>query len=136
MADKQKLSDYLGECGIFYFGTVVDNAPVIRPLGFQMIRDGELYLGVGTHKDVYAQLKANPNVYICATQPNATSWVRVSGKAVCDDDPALVDAAFEVMPNLKPLYDQNGWTMGIFHLEQGKVTYYENLMVPTLTEEF
>lgn len=136
MADMQKLGDYLSECGVFYFGTAVDNAPVIRPLGFQMVRDGKLYLGIGTHKDVYAQVEANPNVYICATKPDHTSWVRVCGKAVFDSDPALVDAAFEVMPNLKPLYEQNGWTMGIFHLEQGKVVYYENLMAPVETEEF
>ena len=136
MADKQKLSDYLAECNVFYFGTVKDDAPVIRPLGFQMIHEGQLYLGVGTHKDVYAQLKANPNVYICATKPDGKSWVRVSGKAVCDADQALVDAAFEAMPHLKPLYESNGWTMGIFHLEEGKITYYENLMVPVETEEF
>ena len=135
MADKKKLGDYLGECGVFYFGTAVDNAPVIRPLGFKMVVNDELYLGVGTHKDVYAQLKANPNVYICATKPDGTSWVRVSGKAVCDDDPALIDAAWEAAPHLKPLYENNGWTMGLFHLEQGAVTYYEQLMVPVATEE-
>ena len=136
MADKQKLNDYLSECGVFYFGTVVDDAPVIRPLGFKMLYNGELYLGVGTHKEVYAQLKANPNVYICSTKPDGKSWIRVSGKAVCDDDPALTDAAWEAAPHLKPLYENNGWTMGMFHLEQGKVTYYENLMVPVETEEF
>ena len=136
MADKQKLSEYLAECGVFYFGTVVDDAPVIRPLGFQMFYEGEFYLGIGTHKEVYKQLVANPNVYICATKPDGTSWVRVSGKAVCDDDPALEVAAFEAMPQLKPLYENNGWTMGMLHLEDGAITYYENLMVPVATEEF
>ena len=136
MADKQKLFDYLGECGFFYFGTVDGDAPVIRPLGFKMLVDGELYFGVGEHKNVYAQLKANPNVYICATKPDGKCWVRVAGKAVCDDDPALVDAAWEAAPRLKPLYDDNGWKMGIFHLEEGKITYVENLMVPAEVEEF
>ena len=134
MADKQKLCDYLTECGVFYFGTVVDNAPVIRPLGMHLIHTGELYFGVGAHKDVYAQLTANPNVYVCATKPDGTSWVRVSGKAVCDDDPALVEAVWETSPHLKPLYENNGWTMGVFHLEQGTVTYCENFMVPIETE--
>ena len=136
MADKQKLFDYLNECGIFYFGTVDGDAPVVRPLGFKMIVDGELYFGVGEHKDVYAQLKANPNVYVCATKPDGTSWVRVSGKAVCDSDPALVDAAWEAAPNLKPLYESNGWSMGVFHLEEGAITYVENLMAPVATETF
>ena len=136
MADKQKLYDYLNECGIFYFGTVDGDAPVIRPLGFKMVVDGELYFGVGEHKDVYAQLTANPNVYICATKPDGKSWVRVSGKAVCDNDPALTDAAWAAAPHLKPLYEGNGWTMGIFHLAEGKIIYVENLMAPVETEEF
>ena len=136
MADKQKLGDYLGECGVFYLGTVSGDAPVIRPIGFKMVVDGELYFGVGKHKDVYAQLTANPNVYICGTKPDGKSWVRVSGKAVRDDDPALVDAAWVAAPQLKPLYEGNGWEMGVFHLEQGAVTYVENLMVPVETEEF
>ena len=136
MADKQRMSEYLAECGVFYFGTAVDNAPVLRPLGFQMLHDGELYFGVGTHKDVYAQLTANPNVAVCATKPDGTSWIRISGKAVCDDDPALIEATFARMPEMKPMYEANGWTMGVFHLTEGKVTYYENFMAPVETEEF
>ena len=136
MTIQEEISTYLAECGVFYFGTVDGEAPVIRPLGFQMARDGQLYLGVGTHKNVYAQLKANPNVYICGTKPDGASWIRVAGKAVCDDDPALVDAAFEVMPNLKPMYESNGWTMGIFHLEDATVTFVEKLMAPARTETF
>ncbi len=136
MTVQQELSEYLAECGVFYFGTVADGAPELRPLGFQMYHEGQFYLGIGTHKAVYAQLKANPNVAICATKPDGTSWVRVAGKAVCDDDPVLVDAAFAAMPQLKPMYEANGWTMGILHLEEAKVTYYENLMAPVATEEF
>ena len=135
MADKQKLFDYLNECGTFYFGTVDGDAPVIRPIGFKMLVDGELYFGVGKHKDVYAQLVANPNVYICAMKPDNASWVRVSAKAVCDDDPALVDAVWEAAPNLKGLYEGNGWEMGVFHLASGTITYVENVMAPVATEE-
>ena len=136
MTAQQKISDYLAECGIFYFATIKDGAPEMRPLGFKMCVDGQLYLGVGTHKDVYAQLKADPNVSICGTKPDGKSWMRVSGKAVCDDDPALVDKAFETMPQLKPMYEANGWSMGIFHLEEATVRYYENVMALAETEQF
>ncbi len=136
MADKQKMSDYLAECRVFYLGTVDGDKPVVRPLGFQMCYNGELYLGIGTHKAVYAQIKANPNINISATKPDGKSWVRIAGKVVFDDDPALVDAAFEAMPQLKPLYESNGWTMGVMHLGEGNVTYYENLMVPVESEDF
>lgn len=136
MADMQKISDYLAECGVFYVATINGEAPAVRPLGFQMCRDGKLYLGIGTHKDVYAQIEANPTISICATKSDGSSWIRVNAKIAFDSDPALVDAAFEVMPHLKPLYESNGWTMGMMHLETGNVTYYEKAMVPVATEEF
>lgn len=136
MADKQKMSDYLAECRVFYFATVDDGAPAVRPIGFQMCHEGELYFGIGTHKAVYAQIQATPKVCISGTKPDGSSWIRIKGDVVFDDDPALTDAAFEAMPQLKPLYESNNWTMGIFHLANGSVTYYENLMAPTATEEF
>ena len=136
MSVQQEISDYLRECGVFYFGTIEDGAPVIRPLGFQMCVDGQLYFGVGTFKSVYTQLVANPAVYVCATKPDGKSWIRISGTAVLDDDPALVDAVWEVMSDMKPVYEANGWKMGVFHLVNAKATWVENFMAPVRTETF
>lgn len=136
MAIKQDLYDYLTECRTFFFSTVKDGAPVTRPLGFRMLHEGELYFGVGTFKDVYAQIKANPNVYVCAVKPDRSGWLRISAKAVLDDDPALVDACFQTMPEMKEIYDANGWTMGIFHLEDATATFIEGFMAPSRTETF
>ena len=136
MTIKQEIHEYLTECGAFFFSTVKDGAPVTRPLGFQMLYDGELYFGVGTFKEVYAQLTANPNVYVCALKPDKSGWLRISAKAVCDDDQALVDACFETMPDLKGLYDANGWKMGVFHLEDATVSFIEGFMGPAKTETF
>lgn len=136
MSIRQEIDDYLGECGVFFFGTVAGDAPVIRPLGFKMLFEGELYFGIGTFKDAYKQLAANPNVYICAMKPDGSGWLRVSGRAVCDSDPALVDACFAAMPDLKGLYDANGWEMGIFHLEDARATFIDGPMTPIKTVEF
>ena len=136
MADMQKMSDYLAECRTFYVATIDDGAPAVRPIGFQMCYEGNLYLGIGTHKAVYAQIQVTPKISIAATKPDGKSWIRISGTAVCDADPALVDAAFEAAPYLKPLYESNGWEMGVFHLENAKATWVENLMAPVRTEEF
>lgn len=134
MADMQKVSDYLAECRTFYVATVNDGAPAVRPIGFQMCYEGKLYLGIGTHKAVYAQIQSTPKISIAATKPDGQSWIRIVSEVEFDDDPALVDKAFEAMPFLKPLYEGNGWTMGIFHLVNGEVTYFENLMAPVETE--
>ncbi|MBQ9068200.1 MAG: pyridoxamine 5'-phosphate oxidase family protein [Eggerthellaceae bacterium] len=136
MSVQQEIQQYLSECGVFYFATVNGDAPVVRPLGFSMEREGQLYLGVGTFKDVYAQLSSNPHVYICACKPDGSGWIRVAGKAVCDADPALVDATFEAMPDLKALYESNGWEMGVFHLEDATATWVDGPMTPVRTETF
>ena len=136
MTVQQEVNDYLSACGVFYFATVDVDAPVVRPLGFHMAHEGQLYFGVGTFKAVYAQLTANPNVYVCACKQDGSGWIRVAGKAVCDSDPALVDACFAVMPDLKPLYEQNGWEMGIFHLEDATATWIDGPMTPVRTEKF
>lgn len=136
MTIQGEINQYLDECGMFFFATVDGDAPVVRPLGFHMEQAGQLYFGVGTFKNVYAQLKANPNVYVCAVKKDGSGWIRVAGKAACDDDPALVDACFAVMPDLKPLYDANGWEMGIFHLEEATATWIEGPMTPVRTETF
>ena len=136
MAIKQEIHEYLKECGTFFFGTVDGDAPVIRPLGFQMLHEGELYFGIGTFKNAYKQLVANPNVYLCAMKPDGSGWIRVSGRAVVDDDPALVDACFEILCDLKQLYETNGWEMGIFHLEDATATFIEGPMTPVKTEAF
>ena len=136
MAIKQEINEYLTECGTFFFSTVKDGAPVTRPLGFHMLHNGELYFGVGTFKDVYAQLTANSNVYVCCVKPDRNGWMRISAKAVRDDDPALVDACFQTMPEMKGVYDSHGWEMGIFHLEDATVTFIEGFMAPARTETF
>ena len=136
MAIKQEINEYLTECGTFFFSTVRDGAPVTRPLGFHMLHNGELYFGVGTFKDVYAQLTANPNVYVCCVKPDRNGWMRISAKAVRDDDPTLVDACFQTMPEMKGVYDSHGWEMGIFHLEDATVTFIEGFMEPARTETF
>ena len=136
MTIQAEINEYLNDCPMFFFGTVEDDAPVVRPLGFHMEQGGQLYFGVGTFKNVYKQLQANPNVYLAACKSDGSSWIRVAGTAVCDSDPALVDACFATMPDLKPVYEQNGWEMGIFHLENATATWVEGPMTPVRTETF
>ena len=137
MSLQQDVYDFLNDAGVFYLSTLdADGAPVTRPLGFKMMVDGQLYFGVGTFKSVYTQMQADPRVYICATKPDGANWIRIAGSVVLDDDPALVEKVWENAPQLKDMYEANGWEMGVFHFASGKVTFMENLAVPARTEEF
>lgn len=37
-----------------------------RPFVFHLLHEGKIYLGLGTFKDAYKQIVANPNIEICA----------------------------------------------------------------------
>jgi uncharacterized pyridoxamine 5'-phosphate oxidase family protein len=121
----KKVLDFLTEAKVFYFATVDGTAPKVRPFGFFMEHKGKLYFGMGTHKDVWKQVLANPQVEICALKPTPDGeWVRIYGTAVVDNDSAALAAAFEKMPHLKNIYtEQSGLKMGLIWIDRGKADF-------------
>ncbi len=122
MGDMKKVLDFLDEAGVFFLATEDGNQAKCRPLGFKMLKDGKLYFGVGTHKNVYKQLAANPKCEIVAVVKD--HWLRMTGTAVFDTDPSYVEAAKETLPMLGDVYNEKtGLTLGIFHLENGEAKF-------------
>lgn len=114
MENIKKVNDYLTEAGTFFFSTVDGDKPKCRPLGFHMLHEGKIYFGLGTFKDVYKQIVANPNVEICAM--NGDEFLRYYGRAEFATDPALSRMALDSMPAIKKIYEDNGYEMAVFHL--------------------
>jgi uncharacterized pyridoxamine 5'-phosphate oxidase family protein len=111
--------DFLAEAKTFYFATVDGDLPRVRPFGFFMEYGGRLYFGMGKHKESYSQLHKNPNVEVSATNA-AERWIRIRGIAEFDDDPQALRAAFEKVPFLKTIYnDETGFQMGLVYLMGG-----------------
>ena len=134
MSDIQKVDQFLADAEVFYLASVnEENKPKCRPLGFHMLEGDKLCFGVGTFKDVYKQITSNPYVEIVATQ--GPKFIRYYGKVVIDEDEELVKKAFEIMPDLKKVYEENGWKMGIFHLEEATAEF-RNLMAVEETYTF
>jgi len=121
----QKVLDFLAAARVFFFATVDGGRPRIRPFGFFMEYSGKLYFGMGTHKAVWKQVTANPNVEICSLKPGPDrEWIRISGKAVADDSPEALQAAFAKMPHLKEVYsEKSGLTMGLVWINDGKAEF-------------
>lgn len=129
------LEDAVKKSGCFYLVTVDGDKPACRPVTFHMLVDGTEYFGVGTFKDVYKQIEANPNVQVVGCK--GADWIRVSGTAVVDDNPALFDKAIETMPFLKNIYnEETGNKMGIFRLENGSAQFIEKMMDKAKVIEF
>lgn len=98
-----KITDFLKECGVFYLASVHGTAPRLRPLGFFMEYEGKLYFGIGNNKEVYHQLQINPQFEICCTSKD-NKWLRLRGKAMFDESPETLAAAYKAMPMLETIY--------------------------------
>ncbi|WP_027624623.1 pyridoxamine 5'-phosphate oxidase family protein [Clostridium lundense] len=113
----EKVLNFLSENPIFYFATVEDNKPKVRPFGFFMEHEGKLYFGMGDHKLCYKQVQANKNVEISTANAQG-QWIRISGTAVFDDREDALKKAFETMPSLTQIYnEQTGFHLALFYLD-------------------
>ncbi|MGX9756909.1 pyridoxamine 5'-phosphate oxidase family protein [Clostridioides difficile] len=113
----EKIMNFLKENPTFYFATVEDNKPRVRPFGFVMDYEGRLYFGIGKHKASYKQLLSNPNVEI-STANKEGKWIRIKGKAVFDENKDALKKAFEILPSLKKMYnEETGMSLGLIYLE-------------------
>lgn len=112
-----KINDFLTEAGVFFLATVDGDQPKLRPLGSHMDMDGKVIFGVGSFKNVYKQMVANPKVEIVACKQNG-HWLRYTGKAVFETDPKYARAALDAAPQLKDIYNETtGNRLMMFHLE-------------------
>ncbi len=114
MISMGELQEKLG--GLFYFATVEDGEPRVRPFGFTMVFEDKLYFGCGTHKAAYEQLLQNPSLEVCAF--NKGTFLRIRWKAVMDDRDEVQAYMYEGAPFLKETYNQQtGYHHICFYLE-------------------
>ena len=108
---------FLTKAQVFTLATTDGDKPRMRILGLKLNLDDKIYFGVGTFKDVYKQLKANPKCEILASV--GMDFLRWDGKAVFSDDPRFLPMLKAVMPELAQMYFDMGWSFGFFTLEGG-----------------
>lgn len=127
------VSEFLGQAGTFFLATEDGEQAKTRPVSFQMYYNDKLYFTVGNHKEVYSQIVKNPHVEVCGFK--GADIVRIWGKAVVDDDPALFEKAKEVLPLLGQIYnEETGLKAAVFTLEDAKAEY-SNMVDYNLKEE-
>ena len=110
----QKVDEILSKAQVFYLATADGDKPKVRPLGFHLLFEDKIYFGVGTFKAVYKQLEENPNVEIAAW--DVEHFLRYYGVADLTKNDAVVEKAFELMPEIAEAYKSNGWEIGVFFL--------------------
>jgi len=113
---------FLTENPTFYLATVEGGLPKVRPFGFVMKYDGKLCFCTNNQKNVYKQMKANPNIEICTTNKN-NEWLRLKGKAVFCTSRETRQAALTVSPFLGNLYKVDDHIFEIFYIDEAEATF-------------
>ena len=117
MTPMEIIDSFLTKAKTFTLATTCKDQPRMRVLGLKINLDGKIYFAVGTFKDVYKQLQANPKCEILVSV--GTDFIRWDGKAVFSDDNRLLPIVENMMPQLVQMYKEMGWTLGFFTLEEG-----------------
>ena len=108
----------LKQYGTYYLATVDGDSPKVRPFGTIDLFEGKLYIQTGKVKPVYAQLKKNPNVELCACRDG--QWIRVSGKLAEHDSREARKHMLDEYPELRSMYSEDDGNSTVFFFESGR----------------
>lgn len=127
----EKAFDFLNEHKDVAFATTEQNKPKIRV--FQIMkRDGHtLYFATSPHKEVYRQLRENPNIELLAMDRNIS--VRLTGRAVFDVPDEVAREIYANNPVLPRLYRQYS-DLAYFRVTVNKMDYYDLSLTPPAVE--
>ena len=110
----QETYEFLKAVGTYYLATVEDGQPRVRPFGTVDLFEGKLYIQTGKCKPVYAQIKQNPKIELCAFDGNR--WLRLAATAVEDDRAEARKHMLDAYPSLRAMYDENDGNTVVFAL--------------------
>lgn len=114
---------YLKDCGTFYLATCEGDQPRVRPFGVVDMFEGKVYIQTGNVKRVFAQMKNNPKIEICAVGKDGT-WIRVSATAVRDDRIEARQHMLDENPELKSMYAADDGNCEVLYLKDATATIY------------
>ena len=113
--------EYLKKCGTFYLATIDGDQPRVRPFGAVDIFEGKLYIQTGNVKKVFAQMKKNPKVEICAMAKDG-SWIRIEASVIRDDRLEARQHMLDANPVLKSMYAADDGNTEVLYLTKATAT--------------
>jgi len=98
----------------------------VRPFSFVMEWEGKLTFATSSAKNVYNQIKNNPEVEICSFDSSTGKWTRISGNVSLFQNVNANKKIFEVMPMLRDLYkSEDNPELVCFYFEKGVAAIYD-----------
>jgi uncharacterized pyridoxamine 5'-phosphate oxidase family protein len=114
---------FLQDNPTFYLATVDGNIPKVRPFGFVMNYENKLHFCTSNQKDVYKQLKVNPQFEVSTTSKTG-EWLRLKGKAVFNTNKQSKQAVLDSAPFLSNMYSVDDSIFEVFYIENAEATFY------------
>lgn len=128
MKNFDRVVNLLRQAKTFFFATVDDDKPNVRPFNAVVQYNGKVYFYTNNHKHAFNQMQKNRNIELCAMIDD-DRWIRVSGKVVFDYSVEAKKAMLDANPELKKIYNENDKIFEVFYLSnlQAKIhsTYQE-----------
>ena len=121
MENIEKVYRFIDNARTYYLATVEGDQPRVRPFGTILLFGGRLYIQTGKVKDVSRQLAANPKAELCAF--DGSSWLRVAGELVNDDNREAKVAMLEKLPSLKAMYSADDDNMQMLYFRNATATF-------------
>ena len=115
MSEIKIVDDFLARAEVFYLATVKGDQPKNRPFAYHYLEDGRIYFLVGTFKEVYKQILANPKVEIAAY--DGDKFLRYYGTAKIVKKDNIVQKAFDELPEIREVFEKNNLELGVFFID-------------------
>ena len=118
-----KIVEELKKARVFYIATIDGNQPRVRPFGSIIEYQGDAYICSGNFKEVYKQIKVNPNVELSGMYEGPT-WLRISATLVEDNRLEVQKAILNDETGPKGLYQPGDGRFVTFKLTNIKARKY------------
>jgi len=86
---------------------------------------GKLYFCTSNQKNVYKQLKVNPQFEVSTTSQEG-EWLRLKGKAIFDTNNQSKQAALDVAPFLSTMYSVDDPKFEVFYIQDAEAVFYNH----------
>lgn len=129
-----KTIEFLNGVNVFFISTINGDKPEVRPFGAFNVYNSKLYFITSNEKDVFKQMERNNNIAISAINSEG-DWIRISGKAIVDNDINAKKLMLDKYPDLRNLYNENDGKMEVFYLTNA-VSIISSFTKQSITERF
>ncbi|MBN2407789.1 MAG: pyridoxamine 5'-phosphate oxidase family protein [Elusimicrobia bacterium] len=114
---KEEILRIINENQACQLATVDGDRPRVRGMMCYRADEDGILFHTGTSKDLYKQIKDNPNVEICYFDPDTRTQIRVMGRAEIKKDLDLLKEIVEARPFMKPWVEEMGYeAIGVFQV--------------------